>query len=607
MPQENPNVQNLKKKRRKELRAYFKEISQKEGFFAAVKRTMKYMKRRHGKKRGRFWPSKSTLARQTQQDTTGWPKISVCIPAFNPPRQFFDELLASLTAQTYPNWEACIANASDDAAVVGELVEKHSDERIIVKKIQNGGISENTNTAVGMASGHYVVLLDHDDLLSPDALFEVARMVARTEASFIYSDEALFERDPKNPTAAHFKPDWSPQYFLNVNYITHLVAIRKDIIGKIGGFRKEFDGAQDYDLFLRVVEETGPPVHIRKVLYYWRQHAASTSTGVEAKPYVTEAGIKALEEHLARENIRGEVREGKFPSTYKIDYAIKERPLISIIIPNCEHIPDLDRCIRSIYGKSQYMRFEVLVVENNSKMVETFAYYQKLNTTYQDCKVLVYEETDGFNFSRICNFGRDAARGDYLLFLNNDTEVITPEWLNEMLMLCQLDAVGAVGAMLYYPDDTVQHAGVITGLGGFAGHSHKYALRGKSGYMFRQACVQELSAVTAACIMVKRTAFDEVGGFDAGFEVAYNDVDLCLRLRQKGHSIVFTPYAELYHHESKSRGSDEEGEAADRFAAEQQRLIQRFGEDALLHDPYYSPWLTLDREDFTENDVLPQT
>ena len=597
--------QKLKKKRRRELLAYFRQTVQRDGLLAAVRRTLTYLKRRHGGKKGRFLPSQAELLGQRQADGTGWPKISVCVPVYNVSRQFFDELVASVVGQTYPNWELCLANAADAPEIIDELLTKYQDERIVYETVPNGGISENTNRAARMASGQYLAFLDHDDILSPDALYQMAKRIASTEAAFLYSDEALFEDDYTRPTAGHFKPDYAPQYLLNVNYIAHLAVVRKDIFYKVGGLRAAFDGSQDLDLYLRVLEETQGAAHIRRVLYYWRQHAESTSLGVEAKPYVTDAAKRAIDEHLLRIGVRGKAVDGRFPSTYKVEYAIRGLPLVSIIIPSYEHVPDLDRCIRSLYSITQYRQFEVLVVENNSKTVETFSYYQKLTQTYPECKVLVYEGEESFNFSRICNFGRQNARGDYFLFLNNDTEIISPGWLGEMLQLCQLQDVGAVGGLLYYPDDTVQHAGVIVGLGGYAGHSHKYAEKGASGYMFRQACVQELSAVTGACMMVKRKAFDAVGGFDAGFAVAYNDVDLCLRLRGRGYSVLFTPYAELYHHESKSRGTDEDGQARARFEKEQEKLLQRYGE-ALASDPYYSPWLTYDREDFSENDVIPQ-
>lgn len=606
MPQPDEIRKKLKKKRSRELMSYFREISAKEGFFAAVRRTLKYFKRRYGKTKGRFLPKRADLARQRETDTTGWVRISVVVPVYNPSAHFFTELVDSVVAQSYPNWELCLYNASEEPGLVQDIVAKYGDSRILMEGGENEGIAKNSNNAARLATGHYLAFADHDDILAPNALFEMARAVSRTEAPFLYSDEALFEKDYQNPSAGHFKPDYSPQYLLNVNYIAHLACVRKDVFFRLGGFSSEYDGSQDHDLYLRILEETNSALHIPKVLYYWRQHEESTSTGVEAKPYVAEAAKHAIDDHLDRIGRRGEAVDGKFPSTYKVDYAIRGRPLVSIIIPNSEHIPDLDRCIRSIYSLTHYMQFEVIVVENNSRTVDTFSYYGKLTKTYPTCRVLIYEdESKEFNFSKICNFGRSEAKGEYLLFLNNDTEVITPNWLDEMLMLCQLDEVGIVGSMLYYPDDTVQHAGVIVGLGGYAGHSHKYALRDKSGYMFRQACVQELSAVTGACMMVRRDVFDKVGGFDAGFSVAYNDVDLCLRVRRRNYSVVFTPYAELYHHESKSRGSDEEGEKAQRFAAEQERLLERYGED-LLHDPFYNPYLTLDREDFSENDVLPE-
>ncbi|MDL2219995.1 glycosyltransferase family 2 protein [Ruminococcaceae bacterium OttesenSCG-928-O06] len=602
MPQDAPK--NLKKKRNRELRAYFREVARNEGFFAAIGRTLRYFRRRHGSRRGRYWPAASVLATQRAANFEGWPRLSILVPVYNPQPRYFEEMLASVQKQTYPGWQLCIADASDDAATYQAMAEQYADERIVYQQVPNEGIAANTNRAAAAATGQYLLLLDHDDVLSPDALYEMAENIIRTKAGFLYSDEALFTDDVMLPTAGHFKPDYSPQYLLNVNYIAHLVAIRRDIFTKLGGLRSECDGAQDHDLFLRVLEETGGAEHIRKVLYYWRQHPQSTSTGVDAKPYVADAAKKAIADHLERTGVRGRVVDGLFPSTYKVDYDIRGLPLVSVIIPNNEHIADLDRCIRTLYAKTSHRHFEVLVVENGSKTVDTFNYYQKLTATYPECKVLVYEEQEDFNFSKVCNFGRRHARGEYLLFLNNDTEVINNGWMGEMLQLCQLDDVGAVGAMLYYPDDTIQHAGVITGLGGYAGHSHKYARRGASGYMFRAACVQEVSAVTGAAMMVRRRAFDDVGGFDEGFAVAYNDVDFCLRLREKGWWVLFTPYAELYHYESKSRGSDEEGPAKARFEAEQQLLLGRYG-DALRHDAFYSPWLTSDREDFTESDAPP--
>ncbi len=597
--------QKLKKKRSRELREYFFEVMKSEGLFAAISRTMRYFKRRYASKKGRYLPSKATLDEQRKANVVGWARISVCVPVYNPAHQHFTELLQSLAAQTYPNWELCLADASDESDWIEEVLEQYPNLDIRYRKVENRGIAENTNAAVKQAMGSHILFADHDDILAPHALYEIARCIADYNPPLLYADEALFSHDWQKPNVGHFKPDFSPQYLLNVNYIGHPVAVRKELFQRLEGLDSDCDGAQDHDFLLRALEVTKTAYHIPKVLYYWRQHDESTSTGVEAKPYVGDAAKRAIRHHLSRIERRGNVSDGLYPSTYKVNYDIKARPLVSIIIPNCDHIPDLDRCLRSIYKLTKYMQYEVVIAENHSQQVETFAYYQDFSASHQNCKVTVYEEEGDFNFSKICNWGRKKAKGQYLLFLNNDTEVITPEWLDEMLQLCQLEEVGCVGALLYYPDNTVQHAGVITGLGGFAGHSHKYAYRGRSGYMFRQACVQELSAVTGACLMVKADLFDTLGGFDPNFAVAFNDVDFCLRLRRRGKSVLFTPYAELYHHESKSRGSDEEGEKKERFTEEQERLIDRYGDD-LLHDPYYNPNLTLDREDFSESDVLPE-
>lgn len=605
MQQPNDMQKKLQKKRGRELAAYFRTLVAKEGLVPTLRRTALYLKRRYGLKKGRFLPKKAALARQRSADTTGWPTISVCVPVYNPDPAFFAQLLASVKAQSYPHWQLCLADASSDPAVVAGLVAQAADRRVQLKRIENAGIALNTNRAADIATGEYIALLDHDDLLGPSALFEMAKAAKETGAAFLYSDEALFTTTMQKAGVGHFKPDYAPQYLLNCNYITHLAVIKRDVFWQVGGLRPAFDGAQDHDLFLRVLELTGGAVHIPKVLYFWRQHAGSTSTGVAAKPYVEEAAIGAIDEHLQRTGVKGRAVKGLFPSTYKVEYEIAGTPLISIIIPSYEHSDELAVCLRSIYEKTLYPHFEVVVVENNSRQPATFQYYEKAKAEYPGLRVEAFPPGGAFNFSALCNFGRRAAKGEYLLFLNNDTEVITPGWLGEMLSLCQQPRVGVVGAMLYYPDDTVQHAGVVTGLGGYAGHSHKYAARGRSGYMFRQAVVQEVSAVTGACLLCGAAMFDEIGGFDEGFSVAYNDVDFCLRAGRAGCSVVFTPYAELYHHESKSRGLDEQGEAKTRFDAEKQRLQQRYGA-SLLRDPYYNPNLTLDREDFTENDVLTE-
>ena len=454
-----------------------------------------------------------------------------------------------------------------------------------------------------LATGSYIALADHDDILSPNACYELAHAAKNTGADFIYSDEALFANDWHSPITGHFKPDFAPYYFTNCNYICHLSAFTKKLFFEVGGLDKTMDGSQDHDLFFRIIERANMVYHIPKVLYYWRVHSGSTSGGVDAKPYVEQAAINAINSHLNRIGVEGTAVKGKFPSTYKVEYNLPvNSPLVSIIIPNKDHIEDLEKCVNSI-KKSSYKNHEIIIVENNSEKEETFTYYNEL--VQNNNNIICAEYTAGFNFSGIVNYGREFAQGEYLVLLNNDIEIITDEWIEEMLGLCSRDNVGAVGAMLYYPDDTVQHAGVITGLGGAAGHSHKYAKRGHSGYMFRAATVQDLSCATAAMLMVKTLAYDEIDGFDENLRVAFNDVDFCLRLRAVGYSVLMTPYAEAYHYESKSRGLDTKGTAKERMDGERSLLQNRWGED-LLKDPFYNPNLTLDAENFAEASVLPR-
>ena len=451
-----------------------------------------------------------------------------------------------------------------------------------------------------------------DDFVSVEhlvlGLFDaMGKELQKTGADFAYSDEALFRKSPKTAHVAHFKPDYAPEYLMACNYICHLAVFRKSLFDAIGGERPECDGAQDHDLFLRLIDAmqakdaNAAPLHIPQVLYYWRVHAASTSGGTAAKPYVEKAAQKAVADHLAATGRHGTVEPGKFPGTCHVVWDLPDpEPLVSILIPNKDHTDDLEKCLHSIYAKTTYENFEIIVIENNSTDPATAAYYKKLLERYDRARVVTYK--GGFNFSRINNFGRRYAAGKYLLLLNNDVEVINGDWLTQMVGECSQPGVGLCGAMLYYPDDTIQHAGIITGLGGYAGHSHKYHKRGGSGYMFRLATVQDFSAVTAACLLVRTAVYDELHGLDEEFTVAYNDVDFCLRVRDAGWRIVWTPYAELYHYESKSRGSDENDPAKKaRFDAEHERLYAVHGRENILHDPYYSPSLSLDYEDFRES------
>ena len=458
-------------------------------------------------------------------------------------------------------------------------------------------------------TGEYLALADHDDILAPHAVYTLQMAILDSGADFLYSDEALFKKSIRRPMVAHFKPDFAPDYLVCCNYICHLSAFKRSLYFEAGGERTECDGSQDHDLFLRLTDRLDETqiCHIPQVLYYWRVHGGSTSSGTAAKPYVAKAAKKAIADHLERTGQRGTVRDGLYPSTYKVDYEIEGEPLVSILIPNMDHTDDLEKCLSSVYKKTSWHNFEVIVIENNSKEAATFDYYKKITGPegYLRCRVVEYKAEGGFNFSAINNFGRKAAKGDYLLLLNNDVEVINREWLTEMLMQASRPRVAMCGAMLYYPDDTIQHAGIVTGLGGYAGHSHKYRPRTSGGYMFRAATVQDFSAVTAACLLVRAEVFDALNGLDEGFTVAFNDVDFCLRARRAGWRVVWTPYAQLYHYESKSRGIDEKDKAKKaRFAGEQKRLTERFGRENLTRDPYYNPGLTLDREDFSESGDL---
>lgn len=591
---------NLKLKRIYELSQYFINELKKDGVAPTIRRTAAFIKRRTGKKKGRFLPSSAVLLKQKQADMSAAPYISICVPLYNTPTLLLKEMINSVVNQSCERWQLCLADASDNDCLK-PVIDSYSNNKISYIKIENKGISKNTNAAAKLAKGEFIALLDHDDVLSPNAIYEMC-LAAMKGHKFIYSDEALFSSDFQKPIVGHFKPNFAPDYMRCCNYICHFTCFSKELFWQVGGENSQYDGAQDHDLFLKLSELT-PPYHIPKVLYYWRVHEGSTSSGAGAKPYAEKAAINAINAHLARTGVMGEAIKGFFPSTYKVNYKLDNSPVISILIPNKDHIDDLDKAIKSIDEKTLYRNFEIIIIENNSTDKKTFAYYDDLCKKYSFCKVIKY--AGGFNFSAINNFGAKAANGEYLLLLNNDVEVINGEWLYEMLSLCAQQKAGIVGAKLYYPDDTVQHAGVIVGLGGFAGHSHKYARRESSGYMFRLATVQNFSAVTAACLMISKKVFNEVNGLDEGFKVAFNDVDFCLRVKNAGYRIIYTPYAQLYHYESKSRGLDVSGDAKKRFESERERLLKRYGE-SLINDEFYSPNLTLDREDFSENDVFPK-
>ena len=610
---------NVRLKRAKELAGYAVQLTKDEGLGTMLARGAGFVKRRCFGKKARYLPTKKVLEAQRAElagqtaDSCGLPTISILTPLYNTPESYLREFLDSFVDQTAPNGQLCLADASDaEHDAVKRIVEEYQakNQRIVYKKIENKGIAANTNAAASLATGDYLALADHDDILAPHAMYTMGKAILQLRErgepdGFLYSDEALFSKSIQRPIVAHFKPDYAPDYLLCCNYICHLAVFQKALWDAVGGERPECDGSQDHDLFLRLIEQVGGAAHVPQVLYYWRVHAGSTSGGTEAKPYVAAAAKKALADHLARTGRTGTVEDGLFPSTYRVKWDIEGDPKVSILIPNKDHTDDLEKCLQSIWKKTTWDNYEVIVIENNSTDPATFAYYEKAKQRYDGLKVVTYPEK-GFNFSGINNFGRKAAAGDYLLLLNNDVEVRNGDWLTELLRQCAHKGGAAIcGAMLYYPDETLQHAGVITGLGGYAGHSHKYKQKGGSGYLFRIATVQDFSAVTGACLLVKASVYDEVGGLDEQFAVAFNDVDFCLRVRDAGCRIAWTPYAELTHYESKSRGGDEKDPAkAARFAAEQQRLYAIHGKENILDDPYYNPNLTRDREDFSESDDL---
>lgn len=539
-------------------------------------------------------PNELELKKQMNHKFRYNPKISILIPMYNTKETFFAELIESLKAQTYINFEACLVDGSESENK--ELMKYiDNDKRFVYKFLGiNKGISENTNEALKIATGEYVALLDHDDLLPKFSLFEVVNAInnSNNNVDFLYSDEDIidFKHMRKNP---HFKPDFSPDTLRSYNYICHFSILKKELIYKIGGFRSEYDGAQDYDLILRATEKAKHIVHISKILYHWRAHENSTSQNTDSKSYAFLAGKRAIEDQLERLQIKGKVEALKVPGTYKVTYEIVDNPLISIIIPNKDSILELKKCINSIL-MSTYKRYEIIIVENNSEKNQIFEYYNILQKENKNIHVVEYKGKE-FNFSKINNFGRTFAKGEYLLLLNNDVEVINNNWMEEMLGICQQKNVGIVGSKLLYFDNTVQHAGVIIGMGGVAGHIHKHIKSDDPGYFSRANIINNFSAVTAACMLIKSHIYDEVDGMDQNFKVAFNDVDFCMKVRKKGYLVVYTPFARLYHYESKTRGDENTPEKRQRFSREIELFKNKWNKQLEEGDPYFNVNFRLDQ------------
>ena len=537
------------------------------------------------------------------------PKISIVVPLYNTPLNFLEELLDSVVNQTYRNWELCCVDAGQDIAV-GQHVQARAkaDPRIRYQKLtENEGIAGNTNHGFELATGDYIALLDHDDILHPCALWYTAQAIVEQGADFVYTDEATFEGKVENVVLYHFKPDFMLDNLRSNNYICHLTTFSKVLMEQAGGGeRAEYNGSQDYDLFLRLTEKARKIAHIPHALYYWRSSPNSTASDISAKTYCIDAGIAALKAHYARCGVAVDdvtLIPGT-PGYYKTDYTMAHPGRVSILIPTCDHIRDLETCVESIYARTTYPDFEILLIENNSKEEQTFRSYERMRKEHPDTLKVVTWTGKGFNYSALNNFGAQYATGEYLLLLNNDTEVITPGWLEEMVMYAQQKRVGCVGAKLLYPDDTIQHAGVGFGIGGVAGHLHKYFPATSDGYMGRLNYVQDVYGDTAACLLIRKEIYDEVHGLDESYAVAFNDVDFCVRVREAGYTNVFTPFAQLYHYESKSRGMEDNPEKQKRFQGEVLRFQARWGDLLAKGDPCTNPNFDIQREDFSLK-ILP--
>lgn len=552
------------------------------------------------------FPSEEEAKRQRQEQFPRMVKFSILVPLYNTPEMFLKEMIESVVNQTYENWELCLADGSDEnhsyiEGMVEEYRKKTGKDKILYRKLEkNEGISGNTNQCLKMATGEFIGLFDHDDILHPSVLYEYVKVINEKKADYIYCDETTFKSgDINKMLTLHFKPDYAIDNLRANNYICHFSVFVRELLDGTELFRSRFDGSQDHDMILRLTDRAKNVVHVPKLLYYWRSHPDSVASDIGAKPYAIEAAKGAVADHLRRHGFEHfQITSTRaFETIFKIRYQIIGSPLISIIIANKDHTEDLKRCITSILEKSTYENFEIIVVENNSTERAIFDYYEELKEN-EKIRVITFEGE--FNYSAVNNLGARHARGEYLLLLNNDTQVITVNWMEELLMYAQRSDVGAAGGKLYYANKTIQHAGVVLGLGAHrtAGHSHYGQHRDNLGYMGRLCYAQDVSAVTGACLMVKKSLFEEVGGLDEGFAISLNDVDFCLKLREKGYLNVFTPFAELYHLESVSRGLDDGGEKAERYNQESERFREKWKEVLRAGDPYYNPNFSLDRSDF---------
>lgn len=554
----------------------------------------------YGKWRSKNGSCGGRLGEEKEEPLTYTPSFGIVVPLYRTPERYLEEMIASVQKQTYSNWKLYLSDGSGEKSPLRSKLEKYAkkDSRIVVlhneKQLR---IVENTNVALEEVKEDYVVFMDHDDTLAPEALYECAKVLnGKPETDVIYTDEDKITEDSKKYFQPHFKSDMNLDLLRSQNYICHLFVVRRTLQQKVGLLRAEYEGSQDYDFILRCVEQTDKIVHIPKILYHWRAHADSTAENPSSKEYAYVAGRKAIEAHYKRMNIDAEVAM-EYWGIYRTKYRMTERPLISIIIPNKDHTDDLKRCIKSIEENRNGLNVEYIIVENNSEEEKTFLFYEDLRKWKLNLQILEWNGV--FNYSAINNYAVEHANGNYILLLNNDTEIINAECLEELLSYCMREDTGIVGARLFYPDDTIQHAGTILGLGGIAGHAFVGKKADDLAYFGRVICAQQYSAVTAACMMVKKSVYEEVGGLDEAFEVAFNDVDFCMRVGKAGYKVVYNPYAMLYHYESKTRGIDDTEEKIQRFQGEINLFANRWKKELALGDPFYNPNLTLMKSDFS--------
>lgn len=535
--------------------------------------------------------SRQELFEQRKTKFSYAPKFSVVVPLYHTPAKFLKDLVRSMMYQSYANWELCLVNASPEDVHLTSLLENWAmrDKRIRVIRLEkNLGIAQNTNAGIAASTGEFIAFLDHDDFLEPDALFCYADALNKDKTiDVFYSDEDKTDEYAAHYFYPHFKSDFNIDLLHANNYMCHFLAVRKSLVDTVGGLNEKFDGAQDYDFVLRLTENTKKIYHCPRILYHWRCSNQSTAANQGNKMYAIHAGKAALNAHYKRIGWNARAQEGAVDGWYQTKFTLKEEPLVSILIPNKDHTDDLDVCLNSFFERADYQNYEFIIIENNSVLPETFAYYEKIEKEHDNVKVVYWEA--GFNYSAINNFGFKFAKGDYIMLLNNDVELITPDIFQSMLGFCMRPEVGIVGAKLLYNDHTVQHAGVLVGAGGLADHVFKGIHEDDSGYMGRAISSQDVSAVTAACLLVKRSVYEEVGGLEDEFQVAFNDVDFCLKVRKAGYLIVYDADVKLFHYESKSRGMEDTTERFIRFGNEMMLLNSKWDILSTFVDPYYNP------------------